>query len=628
MTAAIIKEISSVKRFVAGRQASAGSCDPTIQTNFALGLVRMINAAATFGAAEGGQVNEALHESPYGTEGDRSILAAIDRRMATSMSISLNAVRKGKGEKGGTQTLTHWWHYLTQDDWNFVNDNKKTWNAKMCRIVERGNSVGCVDASEQTKKWALALLLLVHYDDLPSYKDIFSKLKDFKQCFISERKSFDLDHVVDYPENPRDLPPSVFLHAYPTAAEVPLVIELHGVKTTADHIPLRKSSKLLKGPNKAPIVDESITAAQDEIRRGTAHGRAAQHVPVKREYVHEPQEEPIDVDEQELLLEYRHKLTRLKAEKRQECIRLGLHPDASGSTSLEISEQEEQRQPSGSASSHHANEPGPARHGITISRTTDGRLELKPRSHEEHGSTAGAQISRALVGKQHVPASDVEPCALAPAPALADAPQLKDLDKWTRQAIDALNARKIHDKAAKAAEKAAEKAARMAEKAAATKAAEPAKAAAKAAGKATEHAKAAAKAAGKAATKKAAAGKGAAAKAAAKKEVHVKKDIKGAAPAKNYRVKSEDMMEVTKADVIKARPKMPADGSNPKPVYYAGGAIYTSRVVKRFRALGVRGDRYTEKSAGWGPASEGSEAKAWLVAVTSIDKHNKKAKKK
>ena len=47
-------------------------------------------------------------------------------------------------------------------------------------------------------------------------------------------------------------------------------------------------------------------------------------------------------------------------------------------------------------------------------------------------------------------------------------------------------------------------------------------------------------------------------------------------------------------------PKLPSDGSNPAPVQYWVALSTRQETPKRFRALKIRGDAYTEASASWG----------------------------
>ena len=589
-TAPLLKEIASVKRFVNSRNASAGSCDPNLLGNFAKSLIRMINTIATFGAAEGGAVQEALAQSPYGEDGTADILSAIDRRMSTALDAATSVGSGKRHNKGDPQFLMNWWHYLTQLDWSFLQDVKRSFHSKMTRLVERANSFGLTNPDEKTFKWMLALLLILHYVEIPSYKDIYSKLQDLKQCCESEKKDFALEHVVEFPEHPGDLPPAVFKHAYPNEDEQPLSATLPGVKTVADHIPLRSNSKLLKGAKaKPPAVECGMPRIDPPAPEGSQ--------PVKREQQAGDAEAPTDPDEKLLWLEYQTKLTQLQAQKPRE-----------STSSFQPTE---------------AVSPAPAaraRDSITIVRSTEGKLFLRPRSQQAVATAIKDEQklgvpSHRCRGKQHHVHAEAQPAEEARA--APRAPSLVDLDPYTREAIDALSSRNLADKKAKAAEKAAAKAAKeeAAQAEVLAKAEVPSRgAAAKKKERATP-----AKGTGALKTEKATSAK------PDKVAVEGKEKAEGAKGKAKIRAPIE---ELSKTKVMQARPKMPTDGANPPPVYYAGGAIYTSMKVKRFRALAVRGDRYSETSAGWGPHSLGDEAKAWGAAVESINKYQKGKHKK
>jgi hypothetical protein len=76
---------------------------------------------------------------------------------------------------------------------------------------------------------------------------------------------------------------------------------------------------------------------------------------------------------------------------------------------------------------------------------------------------------------------------------------------------------------------------------------------------------------------------------------------------------------------IKKKQAMPADtkdGSNPAPVPFLSGIIYTQQKLHKFRGLRVKGDRYTEASSTWG--SKRTKAEAWRFVTDAITKHAKK----
>ena len=79
------------------------------------------------------------------------------------------------------------------------------------------------------------------------------------------------------------------------------------------------------------------------------------------------------------------------------------------------------------------------------------------------------------------------------------------------------------------------------------------------------------------------------------------------------------VVEVGKKNIQAAMPRLPSDGSNPAPVKYNGGVIYTSIKSSSFRTLTTRGDKYSEKSCAKWKAKKPSIAE-WPAAYTHIDR--------
>ena len=103
----------------------------------------------------------------------------------------------------------------------------------------------------------------------------------------------------------------------------------------------------------------------------------------------------------------------------------------------------------------------------------------------------------------------------------------------------------------------------------------------------------------------------------------IKKEAKAARAKKVGSPKKP--ITVTAATVLRNMPMLPKDGSNPAPVYYKAGVIYTSRRSKRFRAVRARGDMYSESGVPW--KCEQPTKTAWATAVKAIDA-GKKPKRK
>ena len=78
-------------------------------------------------------------------------------------------------------------------------------------------------------------------------------------------------------------------------------------------------------------------------------------------------------------------------------------------------------------------------------------------------------------------------------------------------------------------------------------------------------------------------------------------------------------VDVDKAHIMKAMPSAANSTQHVAPVTYNGGVVYTILKQKKFRALRVKGDRYTETSATWG--THRSQKDAWSHVIKAIDKH-------
>ena len=211
MASVALKEIASVRTFFRARNGVGNSSqDLSLQKSFADTLIGIINGAKSFGPGEGGQLMDALKDKPYGEVQTRRLFDYIDTKMQSGGRSS--TTRPSSTNK---QLMKCWWNYHTDKDVAVLDDSKASWNSKMTLLVERGLSVGCMDPDEQAFKWALAMLLLMHYKgNLPPYQQIYNKLQDLKRCYAAERKTFTHEQLASFPDDPDELPDYIFSEAY------------------------------------------------------------------------------------------------------------------------------------------------------------------------------------------------------------------------------------------------------------------------------------------------------------------------------------------------------------------------------------------------------------------------------
>ena len=191
---------------------------------------------------------------------------------------------------------------MTASDWKVLHDPHASWNKKCMTLVERGMKVGCVDANPQTRKWALATLLLAHYEEMPTPNQIHDKFIDFGQAFLAEKKPFIHEQLSEFPEYPSGLPQHIYNAAY--ADEAPVTVELKGVNTVASTISLRSTNKLLtKGKKDCTLAREAFVASKVK-RESEFVKREKLEPPIKQETdALSPVRISVDQDEHNLMEE-------------------------------------------------------------------------------------------------------------------------------------------------------------------------------------------------------------------------------------------------------------------------------------------------------------------------------------
>ena len=118
-------------------------------------------------------------------------------------------------------------------------------DCKAQALVDRMERIGIRNPDEYTYAYALATLIIIHFTIFPKYKQIYSFLNELQQAFRSSLTVWPDGKIVQYPEDPGQLPEDAFRHAYPD--EQPVAQSLPRLKNVAkNHIPLRKNSDLLR----------------------------------------------------------------------------------------------------------------------------------------------------------------------------------------------------------------------------------------------------------------------------------------------------------------------------------------------------------------------------------------------
>ena len=179
---------------------------------FAASMLKMVSVCNFISPHDAAKLSSALSDcSPFNENETKKIRDVIDKKVG-DMSIA-KSQHKSSGNQQ-SQLLEHWCNYLTQKDWDFLNDSRQHFSAKMTRFMERANLLGVGVFDEKTYKWMLAVLLAVQYKETPDAHFIYAKLQELKQAKEAETQCYPHTFLSKYPEFPSELDSIMFAYIY------------------------------------------------------------------------------------------------------------------------------------------------------------------------------------------------------------------------------------------------------------------------------------------------------------------------------------------------------------------------------------------------------------------------------
>ena len=410
----IFKELEGVKAFMASRPQTPGYRD-SVAKCFADSMLKLISVYNFISPHDAAKLNSTLSDSsPYNKSDTKKIMDVIDKKVV-DMSIG-QWQPKSFGSQG--QLLEHWCNYLTQKDWDILNDSRQHFSAKMTRFMERANLLGVGVFDEKTYKWMLAVLLAVQYKETPDAHFIYAKLQELKQAKEAETNYYPHTFLSKYPKFPSELDSIMFAYAYPDAADKPVSVKLPGLQAIASRIPLRSNSKLLKEKSKPKKKRQLRQQSTDE----EALPASAQPEGVVAEPLHSQSKssDTIDVEEQALLA------TQLRKKKKQAYTMPSIAPT-------------------------------PCAGSIELRDSVDGRIALQPIKYEGQGTVHAQEESlgeqNGAVKAEPIPAilPDEQNAVVKAEPIPAGSGVAPVLDPIAQAAVNALKVRNDKKTAAKQA---------------------------------------------------------------------------------------------------------------------------------------------------------------------------------
>ena len=171
----------------------------------------------------------------------------VKAQLKEAIEIKLAGTSQGVLISAKPQYLEDINNYFTEAEWSLLENSTSSYQSKLQVVVDRLVSLQLVSLHEQTVKYAVALLLAVHFgQNWPSYQSVYTMVNDFKKCFGASVKN-GLCKLVRYPVQPSMLARDMYETAYPNPDQPPVCKAIERLKMIATlHIPLRSTSSLLK----------------------------------------------------------------------------------------------------------------------------------------------------------------------------------------------------------------------------------------------------------------------------------------------------------------------------------------------------------------------------------------------
>jgi hypothetical protein len=263
----LINELHSLAQLVALRHKAenASESDP-VSNDIVKSYVAKVASCKNFDSPSAIKLITALEAAKIPRMFHTNIETAVYARLSGAACIAQHSAAHGGGKT--QKLLGQIVNYLTAGDWAMLYKPSATWSSMTQVLVNALLKVGVVHLDEQTVKWAVSILLHVHCDvggQFPTYQSVYNVVGDFKTQHSCCKKPYPHDTIWEYPESPTDLPKPIFEYAY-SADDPPTVKTLDRLSNIAQHhVPLRKSSKLLKKEAAAAMTREVQPHAAQQL---------------------------------------------------------------------------------------------------------------------------------------------------------------------------------------------------------------------------------------------------------------------------------------------------------------------------------------------------------------------------
>jgi hypothetical protein len=262
----VVKEIKDIKALYAKRGANPVVCGLVDSVTAKIGTVLNWDSGSAVA------LDDAVLDASLNEDLTKMLRDAADKRTGHMVTCTTQ-LRKSSGAPPRDQSLKACYNYFTRKDYHIL-DDPMTFKAKRDSIVViRLDRLGIRRASEERLiKWVIVLLLDVEFKisgRYPSYWEIYDRARAIVKD-IATLAPYAGPFLDKYPDEPQDLLAAVYAIAY-DANDPPIQRYIHNFDALGEHVPLRKSSKLLQKGIEQHQSKHHMEELLSTLRGGDAH---------------------------------------------------------------------------------------------------------------------------------------------------------------------------------------------------------------------------------------------------------------------------------------------------------------------------------------------------------------------
>jgi len=207
-------------------------------------MLKLIHETEAVGVAEATAILKQLNVGPFPDESKKALTRAVNGKASTHTSTS----SPPNAKRAPLQKHVHMHHYLSEGDWEVIQNTRLDFNTKTRTLIQRMATLGIKNPSEGKYVHITALLYLGAHSGAPNTlqvkpTDAYATLRDLKCVMKGWRVKVHVDFT-DYPHDVKEFKkaaPAVYAAAYADGEPVKCKIDESAIDALRAQIPARKT---------------------------------------------------------------------------------------------------------------------------------------------------------------------------------------------------------------------------------------------------------------------------------------------------------------------------------------------------------------------------------------------------